>query len=191
MTNMNLDVIIPKECEDSIRLQVRATLDLSKLPDKVKGPIVLALRRGHTSALTGKPVWYYNALAHVYDFPVFQLGRTDRCILSFERSRSDTWVENLKADLKTMWKLALPDEQRRNQYHDHWFGAWVYPGHNEHWMQMTITRPQTLTMEAICRFMGVESLKELVPYDRRMAALLALEQGQTIDVSRFVRGVPK
>lgn len=191
MTNLNLDVIVPKECEDAIKLHVRATLDLSKLPSNVKRPIVTALHRGHTTALTGKPVWYYNALAHVYDFPVFQLGRTDRCILSYERSRSDTWVENLKADLKTMWKLSLPEEQRQKSSYGYWFNAWVHPGHNEHWMQMTITRPQTLTMESICRFMGVESLRELVPLDRRMAALLAVEQGQTIDVSRFVRGVPK
>ena len=193
MTELNLDVIVPKEVEDTIRLSVQATIDLSKLPDNVKRPIILALRRGHTTALSGKPVWYYSALAATYEFPIFQLGRTDRCIISYPRNQEDSWVESLVEDLKAMYKLTMTAEERQRASHGYgwWFRNWSYDSAVAGYKELVVTRPPQLTMESICTFMGVASLKELVPLDRRMAALLAVEQGQTVDISRFVRGVPK
>lgn len=192
MTNLNLDVIVPKECEDAIQLRVGASLNMAKLPPNVKRPIITALHRGHTTALSGKPVWYYSALAAAFDFPIFQLGRTDRCIISYPRNRDDDWVRSLVEDLKAMWKLTLTAQEReRATYGYGWFRNWSYDSAVAGYKELVVTRPPQLTMESICTFMGVASLQELVPLDRRMAALLAVEQGQVVDISRFVRGVPK
>lgn len=184
--NAVITVTSAREVEDTLRTTIKAELDLSKLPDNVKRPVITALNRGYMNALSGKAAYHYSMLAVAFNFPVFQLGRTDRCVLSFERSRGQEWLDGLVADLKNMWKLTLSAEQKDSGYARYGFHTYTSPGHNEHWTQLIVTRPQILTMDSICTLLGVGTIRDLVPLDRRMQALLALEQGQSIDISRHV-----
>jgi hypothetical protein len=179
---MNVD----RDAECTVRFRVQATMKLSGLPDNVKRTLLRALSQGYTSALSGTPVYYYNVLAHVFDFPVYSLGRTDRCILSYPSDKSDKWVEELKAWAKNMWQLTLPRETHEN-YYRYGFHAWTYEGHNSNWKQMVVTRPRELKMEVICGYLGVDSVRELVPLPNRLRAILAVEQGDEIDVSGLIR----
>lgn len=182
-----INVVVDKEIEAFTRFSVEATLDLGLIPDNVRKNVARYLTRGYCSALTGQPVAVYQALASAFDFPVFLLGRTDRCTLSLPRSVPDHERQELIDGLKAMYKLCIPAGHNHESWR-YWFRAWEGNGHNDKWTQLTISRPQSLTMESLCTFLKVPNIRTLVPLANTMAALYALEQKHVLKIAVSKRG---
>lgn len=181
-----LTIDAAREVDETIKVYAKAELELSKLPDNVKGQLRLWLKRGNCSALGGKGAFYYQVLAAIYEFPVFQLGRTDRCVVSFPVEWSDERRDTLVKDMKLMWKLSLDSNRRNHPHIDHWFRAWKHNTQVKGWSSMMVTRPKTLTFEGIATLLDLNDIREVVSKDARMWALSAVERGETVDVSRFI-----
>ena len=172
------EVTVPAWLQDTVRASCKVTMRTADIPRKIKMPLTTALRRGYTTALSGIPVYYYHVLSRVFDFPVFCVGRTDRCVISLPNSTPQEEQSRLITDIQTMWKLSRPDD-----HHTGWFRCYTSPGHSPHWMQLVVTRPQAMTIDTLVHMMGADRIDALVPLENRYRALSAVEQGEELDVS--------
>lgn len=178
-----IEIKVDRDIDHVLELRAGAAIRLDKLEDGVRSQTLTNLRRGWASSLSGKAYSTFQILAAVFDFPVFCVGRSDTCLLSI---RQDTSIDNLATDLKNMWRMCNPQQAERVEY------FWKYQlrpseGHRPGWTQYTCPRPSTLNMQALCHLMHVSSPFDLVPKEHTIKAMMAIEQGQTIDISPYLR----
>lgn len=182
-----VDIEVDKDISEMLLLRCAAELDLSRVPDRVKSQTITNLKRGWVSSMSGQAFTLYQILASKFDFPVFSVGRAERCLISYRMDQGDEYKMKIVADLKVMWKLANPGEGSNN---DDWrwrHSVYDQEGHNPEWRTITCYRPQILDMRALCHMMNVNNVFEIVPKDSVLNAIRALEAGERIDISPWMR----
>jgi hypothetical protein len=179
-----VSIEIARDIKDICRGRMSLELDLNLLSPGVKSQTLTNLRRGWISSLSGQAYTIYQVLAAKYDFPVFSVGRAERCILSLPVRDRDN-VEEINKQLRIMWQLANPDTPKE---HVEWrFRTYTEEGHNPNWVQCTATRPQQLDIRALCHMLNVDNIFQIVPKEHTLEAMRAIDQGALIDITGHMR----
>jgi hypothetical protein len=182
-----VDIEVASDISDILRIRCGAEVDLSLLPENVKSQTVTYLKRGWTSSISGRAFTIYQILATRFDFPVFSVGRAEKCIISYRVSEGEERKQKILSDLQVLWKLANP-EMTKDQNAWRWrFHTYDEEGHRPEWRQLYCTRPQILDVRAVCNTLEIDNLFQIVPKDSILAATRAIETGETIDISPWLR----
>jgi hypothetical protein len=182
-----IEIEVNRDVADILALRCGASLDLKGLPDNVKSQLITNLKRGWASSISGRAYTMYQVLATVFDFPVFSVGRAERCVISYRTDQGDDFKLRMIDNLKIMWKLANPQE---GAGHDDWrwrHSVYDQEGHRPEWRQVTCYRPQPLDIRALCHMMDVANIFAIVPKDNALRAIRSLETGETVDVTPWLR----
>lgn len=182
-----VDIEVRSDVSELLTLRCAASLDLKLVADGLKSQTITNLKRGWASSLTGRAFTLYQVLATKFDIPVFSVGRAEKCVISYHRDRGDAYKLKIVNDLRIMWKLANPGEDQR---HDDWrwrHSVYDEEGHRPEWRQLTAYRPQILDIRALCHMMEVNNIFDVVPKENVLNAIRALETGESIDISPWLR----
>lgn len=182
-----VDIEVAKDISDILRIRCGAEVDLSLLAENVKSQTITNLKRGWTSSISGKAFTVYQLLATKYDFPVYSVGRAERCIVSHRVADGEDRKQKILSDLQIMWKLANPESAREPIAWRWRFHTYDEEGHRPEWRQLYCPRPQILDVRALCNTLEIDNLFQIVPKDNILAATRAVETGETIDISPWLR----
>jgi hypothetical protein len=179
-----IEINVTRDVAKIVELTAGANIRLASVEPGVKSQTLTNLRRGHTSSLSGEAFALYQVLASAFDFPVYAVGRSEQCLLSVNPGITPT-REALIKDLRAMWKLANSDPNRRDN--DYWWNGHQVEGHRTGWTQITVPRPKQLTMQALCHMLQVDTIFEIVNKQNAMRAAVALEQGEVVNITPYLR----
>lgn len=176
-----VDISVDGDVSEYVQVAAAATYDLSKINDAMKAQSRLNLKRGWCSAMSGKNYTLHQVMCAVFDFPFFSVGRADMCVISVGPGMNVDADEVLK-QLRSMWSLA------GNQMNEH---SWRYhnsirDGHAVGWQQVHAMRPKQLDIRGLCHILQVDAITSLIPRDRMLAALSALETGKVLELNKFL-----
>jgi hypothetical protein len=180
-----IEINVTRDVAKIVQMTAGANVLLANVEPGVKSQTLTNLRRGHTSSLSGEAFSLYQVLSCVFDFPVYAVGRAEMCMLSINEGITPS-KDALVKDLRAMWKLANPDAHHRD-YGDYWWNRQTVDGHRPGWVQMTVPRPKQLTMQALCHMLQVNSVFDIVNKQNTMRAAVALEQGEVINITPYLR----
>lgn len=176
-------VEVHKNIQRFTSVSTDATIDLSRLPDGVRSQTLTNLRRGSASALSGEAAMVYHLLASAYDIPVFSVGRSDQCILSFRMDTDGTIMRTkVVEDIEAMWRLAFASNGPVG--YRPYFRISERHGHRKGWVQIQSQRPAAMTLQSLLTMMGVETIWDVVPKDHCQKAMMAVERGDRIVINR-------
>lgn len=165
--------------ERYLKCEMKAVLDLSNVPENTKNQLLLNLRRGYCSSVTGVSYVLYRTLAHIFEFPVFSLGRGHSIIIAIpKRQDKQKVLENLRA----VWLLARPEtDNRQGFWHDSFMSQRAGLKHDK-WHEYWIPRVKTMDMGSVCGALGVNNLWQIIPKSRADLATSALLRGSKIEL---------
>lgn len=165
--------------ERYLKYEMKATLDLSIVPESTKNQLLLNLRRGYCSSVTGTSYVLYRILAHIFEFPVFSLGRGSSSIVAIPREQDK---QKILKNLQAIWLLARTEPEPGRSYWRDSFRAHHTKLVHGKWHEYWIPRVKTMDMGAVCGALEVDNLWQIIPKSQTDLATSALLRGATIEL---------
>lgn len=188
MLQINVDRNIKEIADVSFEMR----LHLSQVSSGVKSQVLTNLRRGWCSSLSGQAFTMYQILAETFNFPVFSVGRSERCLISLQSdcSPTDPRVLEITDKLKIMWKLAYGGSDKADA-HEWRFRTYIERGHAPGWVTINCTRPQVLDVRALCHMLDINNIFDVVPKERCLEAMRAIDSEQDLILKGFLNRTKK
>lgn len=179
-TNINSNIA------DALELRTHATYHIGKLSTRLRANLMTNLRRGWCSTTSGLAYVAMQILCAKYDIPLYAVGRTDLCVISIPNTPKGQLLKvDIDDQLKALWMMthekAVPS----------WWGWRNHTGvgHNERWLQMQYMRPDKFDITGMANMLKVGSVLELIDKKNLLAAMGAVEQGLSLDITTMVNTI--